>query len=124
PRRCWRLDVGIRRLKFPTCLGKIHRVGLFVGKRRNTNMDPRKRLAELAQGSGSSLAALSRMLGRNASYLQQYITKGSPRKLEEDDRRKLAQFFGVSEAELGAGEGKSSDSVGEWVDLARLSVEA
>jgi len=87
-------------------------------------MDPRERLAELGREKGSSLAALSRMLGRNPSYLQQYITKGSPRKLEEDDRRKLAQFFGISEAELGGGEEKSSDSGGEWVDLARLSVRA
>jgi len=87
-------------------------------------MDPRERLAELAREKGSSLAALSRMLGRNTSYLQQYITKGSPRKLEEDDRRKLAQFFGVSEMELGASEERSSDEAGEWVDLARLSVTA
>ncbi len=87
-------------------------------------MDPRERLAELARERGSSLAALSRMLGRNASYLQQYITKGSPRKLEEDDRRKLAQFFGVSETELGAAEEKSSDDGGEWVELARLPVQA
>ena len=34
-------------------------------------MDPRERLSELAQQKGSSLAALSRMLGRNSSYLQQ-----------------------------------------------------
>ena len=47
-------------------------------------MDAREKLSELARERGSSLAALSRMLGRNASYLQQYITKGSPRKLEED----------------------------------------
>ena len=87
-------------------------------------MDPRERLAELAREKGSSLAALSRMLDRNASYLQQYITKGSPRKLEEDDRRKLAQFFGVSETELGASEEKSSEIEGEWVDLARLPVQA
>jgi phage repressor protein C with HTH and peptisase S24 domain len=81
-------------------------------------------LAELARERGSSLAALSRMLDRNASYLQQYITKGSPRKLEEEDRRKLAQFFGVSETELGASEEKSSDGAGDWVDLARLPVQA
>jgi hypothetical protein len=65
-------------------------------------MDPRERLSELARERGNSLAALSRMLGRNATYLQQFISKGSPRKLEEADRRKLAQFFGVGEAELGA----------------------
>ena len=63
-------------------------------------MDPREKLSELVRERGSSLAALSRMLGRNASYLQQYVTKGSPRKLEEEDRRRLAQFFGV--AEIGA----------------------
>jgi phage repressor protein C with HTH and peptisase S24 domain len=87
-------------------------------------MDSRERLVELAREKGGSLAALSRMLGRNASYLQQYITKGSPRKLEEDDRRKLAEFFGVSELELGASEEKSSDEAGEWVELARLPVAA
>ena len=46
-------------------------------------MDPREKLSELARERGNSLAALSRMLGRNSTYLQQYITKGSPRKLEE-----------------------------------------
>lgn len=87
-------------------------------------MDPRERLAELAREKGSSLAALSRMVGRNASYLQQYITKGSPRKLEEEDRRRLAQFFGVSEAELGASEEISAAEDGQWVELGRLPVEA
>lgn len=88
-------------------------------------MDPRERLAELARERGSSLAALSRMVGRNASYLQQYITKGSPRKLEEEDRRRLAQFFGVSEAELGGSEDPSAAAEdGQWVELGRLPVEA
>ena len=87
-------------------------------------MDPRERLSELARERGNSLAALSRMLGRNATYLQQFITKGSPRKLEEDDRRKLAQFFGVGEAELGASEDLSYDGGGDWVDVPRLPLEA
>lgn len=87
-------------------------------------MEPRERLSQLASERGSSLAALSRMLGRNGTYLQQFITKGSPRKLEEDDRRKLAQFFGVSETELGAPEDLSYDSSGEWADVARLPLEA
>ena len=87
-------------------------------------MDPRERLAELARERGSSLAALSRMLGRNSTYLQQFITKGSPRKLEEADRRRLAQFFGVSESELGAPEDLSYDSRGEWVEVPRLPLEA
>ena len=91
-------------------------------------MDPRERLSELAQQKGSSLAALSRMLGRNSSYLQQYITKGSPRKLEEEDRRKLAQFFGVAESELGGREESSyavpRGTVGDWVEVPRLPLEA
>ena len=86
-------------------------------------MDPRERLTALASETGNSLAALSRMIGRNSSYLQQYITKGSPRKLEEEDRRRLAEFFGVTESELGAPEEKSS-SRGEWVEVPRLALEA
>ena len=86
-------------------------------------MDPRERLTSLASETGNSLAALSRMIGRNSSYLQQYITKGSPRKLEEEDRRRLAEFFGVTESELGAPEEKSS-SRGEWDEVPRLALEA
>lgn len=87
-------------------------------------MDVREKLGALVQERGSSLAALSRMLGRNSSYLQQYLTKGSPRKLEEEDRRKLAQFFGVAESELGAPEDNSYKSSGDWVDVPRLSIDA
>ena len=87
-------------------------------------MDSRERLSELVRERGMSLAALSRMLGRNSSYLQQFITKGSPRKLEEDDRRKLAQFFAVGEAELGASEDLSYELRGDWVEVPRLPLEA
>jgi phage repressor protein C with HTH and peptisase S24 domain len=87
-------------------------------------MDAREKLAELARERGSSLAALSRMLGRNPSYLQQFITKGSPRKLEEQDRRKLAQFFGIAEAALGAPEENSRPEPGDWVNVPRLPLEA
>nr|WP_166176036.1 LexA family transcriptional regulator [Altererythrobacter segetis] len=87
-------------------------------------MDPRERLTELAGQARTSLSALSRMIGRNSSYLQQYISKGSPRKLEEDDRRRLAEFFGVAEAELGAPEEKSLKDRGDWVEVPRISLEA
>ena len=87
-------------------------------------MEPRERLAELAGEARTSLSALSRMIGRNSSYLQQYIGKGSPRKLEEEDRRRLAEFFGVGEAELGAPEEKSSNPRGDWIEVPRLSLEA
>lgn len=90
----------------------------------------RAKLLELSQGSGTSLSSLSELIGRNTTYLQQFIRKGSPRKLEEQDRRKLAQFFGVSESVLGApGEEKSyllqSDSQSSsWVEVPRLDLGA
>ncbi len=87
-------------------------------------MSAREKLADLVREGGNSLAGLSRMLGRNPTYLQQYITKGSPRKLEEDDRRKLAEFFGVPESELGGPEEKSYDTNRDWVEVQRLSVDA
>jgi phage repressor protein C with HTH and peptisase S24 domain len=83
-------------------------------------MNARDRLAELARQRGSSLAALSRMIDRNGSYLQQYITKGSPRRLEEQDRRRLAQFFGVPDRELG---GSEEPPAHDWVAVPRLSLE-
>ncbi|WP_374297250.1 helix-turn-helix transcriptional regulator [Sphingomonas sp.] len=63
--------------------------------------DPRQVLNKLAEAAGVSLAALSRMLGRNAAYLQQFVGRGSPRRLHEEDRRRLAAFFGVAEERLG-----------------------
>ena len=88
-------------------------------------MDPREILAEAVRSKGSSLAALSRMIGRNNTYLQQYITKGSPRKLEEEDRRKLAIFLSIDESDLGAPSEKSYIEVnGDWVDVPRLDIDA
>ena len=88
-------------------------------------MDPRETLAEAARQQGVSLAALSRMLGRNATYLQQYITKGSPRKLEEEDRHRLASFLGLREADLGAPQENSYERpAGEWIEVPRLAVDA
>lgn len=86
---------------------------------------PRRRLLDLAHAQGVSLAGLSEMIGRNSSYLQQFIRKGSPRRLEERDRRTLAQFFGVSESELGAAEDISLVTArGEWIEVPRLLLGA
>lgn len=94
--------------------------------------DPaRNRLVELAEARGVSLSALSKLIGRNTTYLQQFIRKGSPRKLEENDRRTLARFFGVDESELGAPDGQdNSYSAGKagarrgWIDIPRLALGA
>lgn len=93
------------------------------------NDDPRARLLELANGQGVSLARLSDLIGRNQTYLQQFIRKGSPRRLEERDRRTLARFFGIDESELGALEDISSIPAGktprgDWVDVPRLALGA
>jgi phage repressor protein C with HTH and peptisase S24 domain len=79
---------------------------------------------------GVSLAALSDLLGRNPSYLQQFIRKGSPRKLEEQDRATLARFFGVAEEELRDAQENSyveqrrPRDVGEWVEVPRIDLGA
>lgn len=63
--------------------------------------DPRGRLLALAEASATSLASLSAMIGRGPAYLHQWVRYGRPRDLAERDRRRLADFFGVAETELG-----------------------
>jgi phage repressor protein C with HTH and peptisase S24 domain len=63
--------------------------------------DPRLVLERLCAERGEDFAGLSRMLGRNAAYIQQFVRRGTPRRLGEEDRRKLAHYFGVPEAMLG-----------------------
>lgn len=65
-------------------------------------IDPRHALARLAVDHGDSLASLSRLLGRNAAYVQQFIERGTPKRLDEDDRLTLARHFQVDERLLGA----------------------
>ena len=66
--------------------------------------DVRAKVQQLANGRHVSLASLSRLVGKNASYLQQFVTRGSPKQLGENERLVLAQFFGIDERELGARE--------------------
>ena len=56
--------------------------------------DARRALDELIQQRGVNYSSVSRLLGRNAAYIQQYIRRGSPRQLDEQDRSVLARFFG------------------------------
>jgi phage repressor protein C with HTH and peptisase S24 domain len=64
--------------------------------------DARTALQRLIEERGEDYAGLSRLLGRNPAYVQQYIKRGSPRRLSEEDRRRLARYFGVNETLLGA----------------------
>jgi phage repressor protein C with HTH and peptisase S24 domain len=63
--------------------------------------DPRLVLERLCVERGEDFAGLSRMLGRNAAYIQQFVRRGVPRQLREEERRKLARYFSVSETLLG-----------------------
>jgi phage repressor protein C with HTH and peptisase S24 domain len=64
-------------------------------------VDVRSTLVGLADEAGTSLAWLSRALGRNDAYLQQFVKRGTPRRLDEEDRRWLAAYFNVDERALG-----------------------
>ena len=67
-------------------------------------VDGRAALARLIEERGEDYAGLSRLIGRNPAYIQQFIKRGSPRRLAESDRRILARYFGVEETALGAPE--------------------
>lgn len=82
--------------------------------------EARAALARLIDERDSDCAGLSRLIGRNPAYVQQYIRRGSPRRLAEDDRRKLARFFGIDEAMLGG----RGDEASPLVPVARLDVRA
>lgn len=93
--------------------------------------DPaRARLLELAEERGYALSALSKLINRNTTYLQQFVRKGSPRKLEENDRRVLADFLGVDELELGGSSAQEiSRTLGKkprqpWIAIPRLALGA
>jgi hypothetical protein len=63
--------------------------------------DPRLVLERLCAERGEDFAGLSRMLGRNPAYIQQFVRRGVPRRLGEEERRKLARYFAIPEAMLG-----------------------
>ena len=91
-------------------------------------MEARARLLALARARKVSLARLSELIGRNTTYLQQFVGRGSPRRLEERDRHTLARFFGVEEGVLGAPIGfsppESPPRRAEWCDVPRLGLGA
>jgi hypothetical protein len=84
----------------------------------------RERLDRLIRDQGDDYAALSRLLGRNPAYVQQYIKRGTPRRLAEGDRRTLAEYFGIDEALLGAPPPGARRASGALVRVPRLDVGA
>ena len=82
--------------------------------------DPRNVLERLCVERGEDFAGLSRMLGRNPAYIQQFVRRGVPRRLKEEERRKLARYFAVPEAILGGPE----DTAAGLVTINRTAVRA
>lgn len=62
----------------------------------------RRTVARLVRDRGLDLASVSRMIGRNDAYLQQFVKRGTPRRLPEQERLHLAIALNVDERELGA----------------------
>lgn len=90
-----------------------------------TEQAARAELKRLIDTRGENYAALSRMLGRNEAYIQQYIKRGYPAVLAERDRRALADYFGVDESTLdGAGLPPRSRTRSNLVLVPKLDVRA
>lgn len=66
--------------------------------------DVRAEVERLIEAHGDSLVYLSRLLGRNVAWMQQYLRRGTPERLSEDDRLKLAMHWRIDERRLGARE--------------------
>ena len=67
-------------------------------------------------------AGLSRMLGRNPAYIQQFVRRGVPKRLKEAERRKLARYFAISESLLGGP--ADENGPGGLVPIKRIAVRA
>ncbi len=64
-------------------------------------LDPiRLKVLKLLEERGSDLRKASLAMGRNAAYVHQYLYRGSPKVLSEDDRIALAEHLSVDESEL------------------------
>ena len=89
------------------------------------HVDQRAALERLIHERNEDYAGLSRLIGRNAAYIQQFVKRGVPRRLAEDDRRILARYFGVDEAVLGGPSRADSGALREdMVAIHELDVRA
>ena len=73
-------------------------------------MEPREALDGLISERGETYASISRLLGRNSAYIQQFIKRGSPTRLDQSDIALLALHFDVPVEVLG---GKEGPTVGQ-----------
>lgn len=64
----------------------------------------RKRLSREIELRQMDMKQLSLALGKNHAYVQQFLTRGIPAQLKEQDRRKLAEILDIPESQLGGPE--------------------
>lgn len=86
--------------------------------------DVRSSLDALIRDSGEDYSSVSRLLGRNPAYIQQFIKRGTPRRLSEQDRLKLAAFFRVPEQRLGGRAGAAAEAGAPLVAVPRIEIGA
>lgn len=84
----------------------------------------RANLQQLIVQHRADYAALSRLLGRNSAYIQQFIKRGSPRRLSENDRHILCEYFGVDERVLGGPPSRPGGNQDDLIIIPRLDVRA
>ena len=66
----------------------------------NKMEEVRRKISRLISERGLNYAQVSLQIGKNIAYIQQFIKNGSPRRLGEVERHKLAQILKVDEQEL------------------------
>lgn len=79
-------------------------------------LDPRRALDELIKERGESYSSVSRLLSRNPAYIQQFIKRGSPARLDDSDIAQLSVHFGVAGAIFGG------DEVPESAGLSTIAI--
>ena len=88
------------------------------------NEEPRVLLERLIRERRDDYAGLSRLLGRNPAYVQQFIKRGVPKKLGENDRAKLARYFDIDEHLLGGPARERLVDATDLVPIPRYRVSA
>ena len=78
--------------------------------------DARAALDALIRERREDYASLSRLLGRNPAYIQQFIKRGSPTRLDDSDIAQLSVHFGVPGAIFGG------DEVPESAGLSTIAI--
>lgn len=72
----------------------------------------RKNLEDLITNSSKDdYASISTLIGKNHAYIQQFIKRKTPKVLSEVDRQKIAEYYNISEWELGGAPGNVDESL-------------